>query len=31
MARSRESVRENKAMQSILRGETPEKRIMCWI
>ena len=28
MARSRESVRENKAMQSILRGETPEKRIM---
>jgi len=27
MARSRESVRENKAMQSILRGETPEKRI----
>ena len=28
MARSRESVRENKAMQSILRGEAPEKRIM---
>ena len=28
MARSRESVRENKAMQSILRGETPEKRII---
>ena len=28
MARSRESVRENKAMQQILRGETPEKRIM---
>ena len=28
MARSRESVRENKAMQSILRGETPEKRIL---
>ena len=28
MARSRESVRENKAMQAILRGETPEKRIM---
>ena len=27
MGRSRESVRENKAMQSILRGETPEKRI----
>jgi len=27
MARSRESVRENKAVQSILRGETPEKRI----
>ena len=27
MARSRDSVRENKAMQSILRGETPEKRI----
>jgi hypothetical protein len=28
MARSRENVRQNKAMQSILRGETPEKRIM---
>tara|TARA_B100001063_G_scaffold200830_1_gene194077 strand:+ start:935 stop:1483 length:549 start_codon:yes stop_codon:yes gene_type:complete len=28
MARSREEVRQNKAMQSILRGETPEKRIM---
>ena len=28
MARSRDSVRENKAMQSILRGETPEKRVM---
>ena len=27
MARSRENVRQNKAMQSILRGETPEKRI----
>ena len=27
MARSREDVRQNKAMQSILRGETPEKRI----
>jgi len=27
MSRSRESIRENKAMQSILRGETPEKRI----
>ncbi len=27
MARSKESVRQNKAMQSILRGETPEKRI----
>ena len=27
MGRSSESVRENKAMQSILRGETPEKRI----
>ena len=28
MARSREEVRQNKAMQSILRGETPEKRVM---
>ncbi len=28
MARSKENVRENKAMQSILRGENPEKRIM---
>ena len=28
MARSRESVRQNKAMQSILRGETPEQRVM---
>jgi len=28
MARSRESVRENTAMRSILRGETPEKRII---
>ena len=28
MARSRDSVRENKAMQSILRGETPEKRVL---
>ena len=28
MSRSRESVRENNAMQSILRGEVPEKRIM---
>ena len=28
MARSRDSVRENKAMQTILRGETPEKRVM---
>ena len=28
MARSREEVRQNKAMQSILRGETPEKRII---
>tara|TARA_R110000744_G_scaffold95774_4_gene184954 strand:- start:2279 stop:2827 length:549 start_codon:yes stop_codon:yes gene_type:complete len=28
MARSIESVRENKAMQQILRGEAPEKRIM---
>ena len=27
MSRSRENVRQNKAMQSILRGETPEKRI----
>tara|TARA_R110002051_G_C8695457_1_gene493648 strand:+ start:562 stop:1110 length:549 start_codon:yes stop_codon:yes gene_type:complete len=27
MARSNNSVRENKAMQSILRGESPEKRI----
>ena len=27
MARSRESVRENKAFQQILRGEKPEKRI----
>ena len=27
MARSREDVRKNKAMQQILRGETPEKRI----
>lgn len=27
MARSRDSVRENKAFQQILRGETPEKRI----
>ena len=27
MGRSRESVRQNKAMQQILRGETPEKRI----
>tara|TARA_Y100001937_G_C7124776_1_gene334390 strand:+ start:465 stop:989 length:525 start_codon:yes stop_codon:yes gene_type:complete len=26
MARSRESVRQNKAMQQILRGETPERR-----
>jgi ribosomal protein L37AE/L43A len=28
MGRSRESVRENTAMRSILRGETPEKRII---
>ena len=28
MARSKESVRQNKAMQAILRGETPEKRII---
>ena len=28
MARSREEVRQNKAMQSILRGDTPEKRVM---
>lgn len=28
MARSKEEVRQNKAMQSILRGEAPEKRIM---
>lgn len=28
MARSREEVRQNKAMQAILRGETPEKRVM---
>ena len=28
MTRSREEVRQNKAMQAILRGETPEKRIM---
>ena len=27
MARSREDVKQNKAMQSILRGDTPEKRI----
>ena len=27
MARSREDVRQNKAMQQILRGETPDKRI----
>ena len=27
MARSRDSIRENKAFQQILRGETPEKRI----
>ena len=28
MARSRESVRENKAMQQILRGEAPDRRIV---
>ena len=28
MARPKEEVRQNKAMRSILRGETPEKRIM---
>ena len=28
MARSKESIRQNKAMQAILRGETPEKRIV---
>ena len=28
MARSKESVRQNKAMQQILRGETPEKRVI---
>ena len=27
MARSREDVRQNKAMQQILRGETPDRRI----
>ena len=27
MARRKESVRENKAIQSILRGETPERRV----
>ena len=31
MSRSRENVRQNKAMQSILRGETPEKRIFITI
>ena len=28
MARSKESIRQNKAMRAILRGETPEKRII---
>ena len=28
MARPKEEVRQNKAMRSILRGETPEKRVM---
>jgi hypothetical protein len=28
MARSKESIRQNKAMRAILRGETPEKRIV---
>ena len=28
MARPKEEVRQNKAMRAILRGETPEKRIM---
>ena len=28
MARSKESIRQNKAMQAILRGETPEKKII---
>ena len=28
MARSKESIRQNKAMQAILRGETPEKRVV---
>ena len=28
MARSKENIRQNKAMQAILRGETPEKRLI---
>lgn len=28
MARSKESIRQNKAMRAILRGETPEKRVV---